>query len=106
MMDPQGPSGEGSQSQGELALWITGLLGQVGCVTAALIIAALLAGLWLDQQFATKPVFTLILLMGSVPVTIYFMIRIVLRGMARLQSSQTSNRDTPPAREEDGGANP
>jgi len=106
MTDPQGPSGEGSQTQGELALWITGLLGQVGCLTAALIVVALLAGLWLDQQFATKPVFTLILLMGSVPVTIYLMIRIVLRGMARLQTSQDGARDKPPAREEDGGANP
>src|SRR3990170_292580 len=69
----------------DLPLALAGLLGQVGCVTLIVIFAALGIGLWLDSQFASRPVFTLILVLGSVPVTIYLMVRIVLTGMARIQ---------------------
>ncbi len=69
----------------DLPLALAGLLGQVGCVTLIVIFAALGSGLWLDSQFDTRPVFTLVLVLGSVPVTIYLMVRIVLTGMARLQ---------------------
>ena len=69
----------------DLPLALAGLLGQVGCVTLIVIFAALGIGLWLDSQFDTRPVFTLVLVLGSVPVTIYLMVRIVLTGMARLQ---------------------
>ncbi len=70
----------------DLPLALAGLLGQVGCVTLIVIFAALGIGLWLDSQFGSRPVFTLILVLGSVPVTIYLMVRIVLTGMARIQS--------------------
>ncbi len=42
---------------------------QVGCGTVLIILAFLALGLWLDSQFATKPVFTLLCLVGSVPFT-------------------------------------
>lgn len=86
-----------------LALAMAGLLGQVGCVTTLLIVIALIAGLWLDQRFDTKPVFTLILLLGSVPVTIYLMVQIVLRGMARIQPEARSSVHREDAEEAEGG---
>jgi hypothetical protein len=70
--------------QGQVSFAIAGILGQVGCVTLLVIAAALGAGLWLDTQLNSKPLFTLILMLGSVPVTIYVMVRIVLGGMARV----------------------
>lgn len=69
----------------DLPLALAGLLGQVGCVTLIVIFAALGIGLWLDSQFDTRPLFTLVLVLGSVPATIYLMVRIVLTGMARIQ---------------------
>ena len=69
----------------DLPLALAGLLGQVGCVTIVIIFAALGIGLWLDSQFSSRPLFTLVLVIGSVPVTIYLMVRIVLSGMAKIQ---------------------
>lgn len=106
MMEPEGPNGGGEQPEGALALWVTGLLGQVGCVTVAVILVALVVGLWLDQQLATKPLFTLTLLIGSVPVTIYIMVRIVLRGMARVQPGASGTDAEEHSEERQRGENP
>jgi uncharacterized membrane protein YedE/YeeE len=64
---------------------VAGLLGQIGCLTVLVVLAALGAGLWLDGRLQTKPIFTLGLLLGSVPVSLYLMVRILLAGMARIQ---------------------
>lgn len=64
---------------------MTGLLGQVGCLTVIVILAALAAGMWLDRQFGTRPTFTLILVLGSIPVSIYLMVRVLQSGMNRIQ---------------------
>ncbi len=76
----------------DLPLAVAGLLGQVGCVTLVVIFIALGSGLWLDSQFNSRPIFTLILVIGSVPLTIYLMVRIVLTGMAKIQGDDERNR--------------
>lgn len=94
-------AGGGEQRQGaqhNLAMALTGLLGQVGCVTSIIILVALGAGLWIDRVLDSRPVFTLLLMLGSVPVTIYLMIRIVLAGTSRLQPGPDS---APPEAEEE-----
>ncbi len=68
-----------------MALAVGALLGQVGCVTLVVILAALVAGLWLDRQLDSRPLFTVLLMLGSVPVTIYLMIRIVLAGASKFE---------------------
>lgn len=78
---------------------LAGLLGQVGCVTIVVVLVALGAGLWIDRIFDSRPVFTLLLMLGSVPVTIYLMIRIVLAGASRLQLG--TDRTPSVAEEED-----
>jgi galactitol-specific phosphotransferase system IIC component len=76
--------------RGQVNFAIAGILGQVGCVTLLAIGAALGVGLWLDSQFHTRPILTLVLMLGSVPVSIYAMVRIVLTGMARIQREAQS----------------
>ncbi|HLC01989.1 MAG TPA: AtpZ/AtpI family protein [Anaerolineales bacterium] len=78
----QGPR----QDQASLSLTLVGLIGQSGCVTLVIIATALVGGLWLDGQFDSKPLFTLLLVLGSVPVTLYLMVRILTSGLAKLQS--------------------
>ena len=85
MKDASGRPPEEAQRQGALALVMMGLLGQVGCVTVVIIVAALVAGLWLDERFGTRPLLTLVLMLGSLPITVYAMVRIMLGGMGRLQ---------------------
>ncbi len=103
---------QGSQShrdggrQSALALAVLGLLGQVGCVTALVILAALAAGLWVDAQLDTRPVFTLAMVLASVPLTLYLMIRIVLGGMDRLHRAAGTYPPSSGNWEAKGGGNP
>ena len=66
---------------------MAGVVGQVGCLTLAIIAAALFAGLWLDSQFDTKPLFSLVLVLASVPLTLYLMFRVVLSVAPKIQLS-------------------
>jgi uncharacterized membrane protein YedE/YeeE len=68
-----------------LSMALIGLLGQVGIVTLLILLAALFAGLWLDVQMHTSPVFTLALLIGSIPVSLVAMLVIVRLGLARIK---------------------
>jgi len=54
------------------------------------VIAALFGGLWLDGLLNTKPLFTLVLVIGSVPVGIFVMYQVAMRVIARSQP-QTVN---------------
>ncbi len=88
---------------------VANVLVQVGCLTVLLILGALGAGLWLDARFDTRPLFTLVLVLGSVPVTIYLLFRIVMAGMRRLQRDEdvTGSGPAPAENEEaEGGRNP
>lgn len=66
---------------------LAGIIGQVGCLTLAVIAVALIAGLWLDSQFDTKPLFVLALVLGSVPLTLFLMFRVVLSLAPKIQLS-------------------
>lgn len=41
----------------------------VGCLTLVIIFASLFLGLWLDRTFDTLPLFTILLLIGSMPLS-------------------------------------
>ncbi|MFP3854956.1 MAG: AtpZ/AtpI family protein [Anaerolineales bacterium] len=85
MTEDKGSEAKSGEGQQALGIAVAGLLGQVGCLTVIIIAAALAAGLWIDAQFDTQPIFTIVCILGSIPVTIYLMIRLVLSGMARFQ---------------------
>lgn len=67
-------------------LTLAGVTGLVGCLTLVIIIAALLLGLWLDGYLDTKPLFTLILIIGSVPVTLVVMFMVVNSATKRMKT--------------------
>jgi F0F1-type ATP synthase assembly protein I len=69
------------------------LIGQVGCLTIAIVLASVFGGLWLDKTFGTKPFFTLALLIAGIPVSVLLMLFISRRTLARmkLQSESKSN---------------
>ncbi len=69
-------------------LTLASVAGQVGCLTLIIIIIALFAGLWLDKTFDTKPLFTLILMIGSVPVTLILMFMIVRTATSHMKPDQ------------------
>ncbi len=66
-------------------LTLAAVAGQVGCLTLVIIFIALFGGLWLDNRFQTRPTFTVLLLIGSVPVTLVLMFLVVRQATARIK---------------------
>lgn len=58
------------------------LAGQAGCASLVLIVIALFIGLALDARFGSRPAFTIGLLLLSIPISLFAMVRIAL-GMVR-----------------------
>ena len=61
------------------------VIGQVGCLTLAVILASVFGGLWLDNIFGTKPVFTLVLLFAGIPLSVVLMLFVSRKALARLK---------------------
>jgi F0F1-type ATP synthase assembly protein I len=59
-------------------VWVAGL-------TLVIIFAALFAGLWLDKILNSKPLFTIVLVLVSIPVTLFLTFRVVRAATARIQ---------------------
>jgi uncharacterized membrane protein YkgB len=80
-----------------------GLAGQIGCVIPVIILASVLLGLWLDKTFETGKVITLIMVLGSLPVSIYLTFRLAMRAVKDIsQSMQTPASSKPnPSKEDD-----
>lgn len=55
-----------------------------GFLTLAVILAAMFGGLWLDNQFGTKPVFTLALSFAGIPLSVILMLFVARKTLARL----------------------
>lgn len=85
-MTQDGQAPDKDRAQRALNMALAGVVGQVGCLTLIVIAVALIAGLWLDNRFHTRPLFALILLLGSVPVTLYLMFRVVLAFAPRIEA--------------------
>jgi F0F1-type ATP synthase assembly protein I len=83
-----------SSSGGRKVVWtlLIVLVGQVGCLTLVIVLASVLAGLWLDANFHTKPLFTLVLLLAGIPISVLTMILVARRTLARLAKQDGSNR--------------
>lgn len=62
--------------------------GQAGCLTLVVIFIALFAGLWLDRYFDSQPLFTIVILVGSVPVTLFLMFWVVRAATSRIKPAR------------------
>ncbi|MBI2758237.1 MAG: AtpZ/AtpI family protein [Chloroflexi bacterium] len=69
------------------------LVGQVGCLTLVIILASVFGGLWLDQNFQTKPLFTLTFLFAGIPLSVALMLFVARRTLARIKSNAESEKN-------------
>jgi F0F1-type ATP synthase assembly protein I len=69
------------------------MIGQVGCLTLVIILASVFGGLWLDRTFGTKPIFTLVLLIAGVPISVLVMLVVARRTLARLKEQAEKDSD-------------
>ena len=70
------------------------LVGQVGCITLVIILASVFGGLWLDKTFDTKPVFTLAFLFAGIPVSVFVMLTVARKTLARLKDKAENESKT------------
>ena len=73
---------------------ILGVMAQVGVASLIIVLLSVFGGLWLDEQFDTKPLFTAILVIAGIPVTIVVMYKIARRTSARVTKSEPENKTT------------
>jgi MFS-type transporter involved in bile tolerance (Atg22 family) len=77
-----------------LNLTLAAVVGQVGCLTSVIVLAALFGGLWLDSRFSTRPMITIGLIVISVPITLFVMIWIVKKATSRIKTDGEQNPQT------------
>lgn len=65
---------------------------QAGCVSVLLVIVALVAGLLLDRALGTRYIFTLGLLLLSIPVSLTAMVYTVLRSSRSLRANTPTDK--------------
>lgn len=70
-----------------LNLTLAGIAGQVGCLTLVIVLAAVFGGLWLDARFQTRPMITLILVIASIPISLFLMFLVVRGATAKIKDN-------------------
>ena len=86
MAEQRGPASNSRSLYVSIALFAS----QIGCVSLVIIIAALFGGRWLDSTLGTNPIFTVVLMVGSVPFVLAVSLWLAKRTSSamRLNSSQ------------------
>jgi F0F1-type ATP synthase assembly protein I len=92
-------SGDDRQ-QVAFGLALASMVSQVGCVTIVIVLGALVVGLWLDRTFDTQPLFTILLLLGSIPVSLYTLVRIAFSAAAQLTPAPSEKSEAESSEEE------
>lgn len=87
-MNRQDEGDKRDRRQYTLNLALATVAGQVGFVTLFIIAIALVGGLALDNYLNTKPMFTVLFMIASVPVTVVLMFRIVRATTSRIKPSE------------------
>jgi F0F1-type ATP synthase assembly protein I len=77
--------GQNRQSDYVRNLALAAVAGQAGCLSVVLIFLALFAGLFLDARLDTHPVFTIGLVLVSVPISLYAMVRLMLSSVGAIK---------------------
>jgi F0F1-type ATP synthase assembly protein I len=83
MSGPETPDKDRQQKTYNLVL--AAVASQVGCLTLVIIFGALIAGLWLDRMFASKPFFTIFFMIASMPITLYVMFKVAQSATKRMK---------------------
>jgi hypothetical protein len=84
-------------------LAMTGLAGQVGCLTFLIVILSLVAGLWLDRVLDTRPLFTILLVLGSAPLALFITFRVAVRAAGSIRPLPPQSQTQPPSKEDEIG---
>ena len=71
---------------------VTGL---VGLITSVIVLASVFLGLWLDNHFQTRPMITIILVVASIPVSVFSMLIVVRKAVSRIKVQTPTKKEIP-----------
>lgn len=92
-MAPGGKPPEDPRVPAEVSRRAIRLGSEVGFSTLFLILGAVFGGLWLDGLLGTRPLLTLILVLGTVPVSLYLTYRMARKAVKDFEASRkTANQ--------------
>jgi F0F1-type ATP synthase assembly protein I len=76
----------------------------IGLMTVAIVVVAVFGGIWLDNTLGTKPLFILILVLGSMPISIWLSYTLAVRSVKNvIYTGPKSGAIKPNKEEEDNG---
>lgn len=78
-------NGPDKKGQDEFRTAVTMTVVWVAGLTLVVIFLALFAGIMLDKFLNSKPLFTILLMVASIPLTIYLTFKVVRRATSRIQ---------------------
>jgi MFS-type transporter involved in bile tolerance (Atg22 family) len=59
--------------------------GEVGCATLLIVLVAVFGGIWLDKVLGTKPILTILFVIGSGPVALFTTFWLAMRAVKDIQ---------------------
>lgn len=65
---------------------LAAVTGQIGCLTLVVVLAAVLGGLYVDSRFQTRPLFTLIFVVASIPVSLALMFWVARTAVSKIKA--------------------
>ena len=80
------------------SLPVIALGGQIGCVTVILVLVAAFGGIWLDNILGTKPLITIVLILGAAPLSLYLTYVMAVKAINNSLIPPTINLDNPDER--------
>ncbi len=83
-----------SRKQAILNVTLAIAAGQVGCATLIIVLVAVLGGLWMDSQLGTRPTFTIILVLISIPVSLLVMLFLARAAVGRIKAQADPSNKT------------
>ncbi|MBN2148354.1 MAG: AtpZ/AtpI family protein [Anaerolineales bacterium] len=99
-MNQENKKPEAKTPQTALNMAVITVAGQVGCLTLVIILGSLIVGLLLDRLFDTRPLFTILFMVGSMPLTWVAIFWVVNRAKDRFDLKPASAAKPKPDWEE------
>lgn len=72
-------------------LTLAAFVGQVGFLSLIIVLAAVFGGLWLDARFASGRTFTILMVLGSIPISLIIMFWVSRAVIKRIKTEMPSH---------------
>jgi len=73
---------------------VLALGGQVGCSTLVIVILSVFGGIWLDRVLDTKPIFTILFILGSAPLALILTYWMAMRSIQSMKPASPEKKQT------------